>query len=130
MALALNLEGLVKNYIDSTEKLGVRPGFETRNFPYLVNKFSEWNIDFKRITVTAAFNKVGFQMCPSKDKCEQALAHIDGAEVIAMSVLAAGYLKPRDIVEYLSNFSRIDGVVIGVSSERQALETFNLLKKR
>ena len=94
MALALNMEKLFKSYIRTVEKLKIRPGFETRNFPYLVEKFNTWNIDFNNLTLTSSFNKVGFQMCPSQSECEEALEHVRGAEVIAMSVLAAGYLNP------------------------------------
>ena len=74
MALALNMEDLCKDYITLLgETQHVRAGFETRNFPYLVNKFSEWGIDFSKLTITSSFNKVGFQMCPSQQECEEAL---------------------------------------------------------
>jgi hypothetical protein len=102
----------------------VRPGFETRNFPYLVNKFSEWGIDFSRLTLTSSFNKVGFQMCPSKMECEEALERAKDAEVIAMSVLAAGYLKPDEAFRYVAGLDGISGLVIGVSKVHQAKETF------
>ena len=129
MALALNLEQLFKDYIKFVEKSGVRPGFETRNFATIVKKFSEWNIDFRKITLTAAFNKIGFQMDPSKDECERALENVGGAEVIAMSAMAGGYFSPLEAVEYLSQLGKINGVVVGVSNEQQAEETFKLLRQ-
>ena len=129
MALALNMEKLFKSYIKRVEKSGVRPGFETRNFPYLVEKFSEWKVDFSRVTLTASFNKIGFQMVPSKSECEQALERVRGAEVVAMSVLAGGYFKPAEAMSYIANLHEISGVVIGVSNERHSIETFNLLKQ-
>jgi hypothetical protein len=126
MVLALNMENLCKSYIKFLEKNNVRPGFETRNFPYLVSKFSQWGIDFGKITVTTSFNKVGFQMCPSQIDCEAALEKAKDAEVIAMSVLAAGYLKPADAFGYISGLDGLSGLVIGVSKEHQAKETFRL----
>ena len=129
MALALNMDKLFKSYIKFMEKSSVRPGFETRNFAYLVNKFREWNIDFSKITLTASFNKVGFQMCPSKDECEEALEYAHEAEVIAMSILAAGYLKPKEAISYLENLQGLSGIVVGVSKERQATETFKVLRE-
>jgi hypothetical protein len=129
MALALNLGQLFKSYIKFFEKSGVRPGFETRNFAYLAGKFSEWNIDSSKVTLVSSFNRVGFQMCPSRIKCEKALERVDGAEVIAMSILAAGYLKPADAIEYLAHLQGISGVVVGVSKERHATETFRLLSE-
>lgn len=128
MALALNMENLCKSYIKFLKKYRIRPGFETRNFPYLINKFSEWNIDFSELTLTSAFNKVGFQMCPTQADCEEALERANEAEVIAMSILAAGYLKPADAMGYLGNLKGLSGVVVGVSKERQATETFKILR--
>jgi hypothetical protein len=129
MALALNMEKLCKSYIKFLDSRGVRAGFETRNFPYLVNKFSEWGIDFSKLTLTSSFNKVGFQMCPSKVDCEAALERAREAEVIAMSVLAAGYLKPTEAIGYLANLKGLSGLVIGVSKESQATETFGVFRK-
>lgn len=124
MALALNLKKLCQTYIAFLESKRVRPGFETRNFPYLVDKFSEWGIDFSKLTLTSSFNKVGFQMCPSQSECEEALERAKDAEVIAMSVLAAGYLKPAEAYGYIARLDGISGLVIGVSKEQQAKETF------
>ena len=129
MALALNLEKLFKSYIKFVENSGVRPGFETRNFAALVKKFSEWNIDFSKITLTASFNKIGFQMDPSIGECEKALETVGGAEVIAMSTMAAGYLSPLEAAKYISQLEKITGVVVGVSKEQQAIETFKLLRQ-
>lgn len=128
MALALNMESVFKSYVKFLESYHIRPGLETRNFPYLVTKLKSWDIDFSKLTLTSSFNKVGFQMCPTKLECEEALEIAKDAEVIAMSVLAAGYLKPVDAIGYLSNLHGISGLVIGVSKERQAMETFRIFR--
>ncbi len=130
MVLALELEDLCKEYVRFLEANNVRAGFETRNFPYLVNKFEEWNIDLSRLTLTSSFNKVGFQMCPSQVKCEEALMRTGDAEVIAMSVLAAGYLKPSEAASYLTEIKGLSGLVIGVSKECQATETFKVFREK
>jgi len=129
MALALDLDWFFKSYVKFFSKSKIRPGFETRNFPYLIQKLNEWQIDLNKITITASFNKVGFQMNPSKVDCENALMAASGAQVIAMSILAAGYLAPSEAVTYIANLPNIQLIVVGVSKERQACETFNLLKK-
>ena len=129
MALALNMEQLFRGYIDFLESRHIRPGFETRNFSILVDKFRSWDIDLSRLTLTASFNKVGFQMCPTKQQCEEALKHASDAEVIAMSVLAAGYLKPAQAADYLANLEGLSGAVIGVSKEQQATETFQIFRE-
>ncbi|MCW4009501.1 MAG: hypothetical protein NWF05_02635 [Candidatus Bathyarchaeota archaeon] len=129
MALALDLDWLLKSYITFLKKRRIRPGFETRNFTYLVDKFEEWNIDFSEITITAPFNRVGFQMNPSKTSCEKALQKVAGAEVVAMSVLAAGYLKPAEAAGYLKILPNVTHTVVGVSKMRHATETFRLLEQ-
>ncbi len=129
MALALNLDWLFKSYVDFMLKLGMKPGFETRNFSHLVKKFREWNINFNKITIAAPFNKVGFQMNSSKTECERALANLPESHVIAISILAAGYLRPSEAINYIRTLSELKGVVAGVSKEHHARETFKLLEK-
>jgi predicted lactoylglutathione lyase len=51
-----------------------------------------------QITITASFNKIGFQMNPSKMDCEKALEEVSDAQIIAMSILAAGYLQPNEAI--------------------------------
>jgi hypothetical protein len=129
MALALNLDWLFKSYVDFMLELGIKPGFETRNFAYLVNKFRDWDIDFKNVVIATPFNAVGFQMNPSKEECEKALVDVGASSVIAMSILAAGYLKPSEAIDYIKNLPHLKGVVIGVSKENHACETFRFLTK-
>jgi hypothetical protein len=82
------------------------------------------------MTIVAPFNRVGFQMNPSKEECEKALEIIPGTNVVAISILAAGYLKPRDGIDYMANLPNIRGVSVGVSKEKQGRETFKLLKEK
>ena len=130
MALALDLAWLFKSYVDFVSDLGIRPGFNTRNFPYLAKKFREWDIDWRETTVATPFNKVGFQMNPSRTECERALSNPHEGNIIAISVLAAGYLEPTEAIDYIANLPNIKGVAIGVSKEQHAYETFKLLKDR
>jgi len=130
MGLALNFDWLFKPYIEFMLGQGIKPGFNTRNFAYLVKKFNEWDINFRDVVIAAPFNKLGFQMDPSKTECEKALASLDDANVIAISILAAGYLKPTEAIEYVAGLPNIVGVSVGVSKEQHARETFKLLKKR
>lgn len=129
MVISLNLDWLAKLYIEYALDIGVTPGFETRNFAYLVNKFSGWGIDFKEIAIAAPFNGVGFQMNPSKEACEDALSQIPESNVIAMSILASGYLKPIEAAKYVEGLPNLRGMVVGVSKEHHARDTFNLLRE-
>jgi hypothetical protein len=129
MALALKLDWLFKSYIEFVSKLGIRPGFVTRNFPILVDDFRNWDIDFDEVLITTPFNKLGFQMNPSRSMCERALASLPKPNVIAMSIFAAGHIAPMEATEYIKNLPNIEGIVVGVSQELHACETFDLLRQ-
>jgi hypothetical protein len=129
MALALDLDWLFREYIDFLIRRNITPGFNTGNFPVLVNKFSEWNIDLRDIAVETPFNKAGFQMTPSIEECEKALSVIPKPIVIAISVFAAGYVDLSNAGKYIMALPNIKGVAIGVSKEKHAKESFQLFKQ-
>jgi len=130
MALALDLDWLFKSYVDFLSSRRIAPGFNTGNFAYLVDKFNEWSIDFDEVVVLAPFNKVGFQMTPSIEECEEALRSLPAPAVIAISVLAAGSVTPKDAAEYVAALPNIKGIAVGVSREKHARETFRLFRER
>lgn len=129
MGLALDLEWLFKSFIKYLSQRDITPGFNTRNFPYLIKKFNEWGIDAGGILVETPFNPAGFQMNPSKKACEATLTGLKEPIVIAISILAAGYFKPQEVLGYIKSLSNLKGVAVGVSSEKQAIELFGLLSK-
>ena len=128
MALSLDMKWLVETHIEFMLDCSIKPGFETRNFPYLVKRFEEWGIDFRQVAIAAPFNAVGFQMCPSRQACEEALRRIPETEIIAFSILAAGYSKPREAAAYVAGLSAVTGVAVGVAKRDHAQETFRLLR--
>ena len=130
MCLGLGLDWFFRLYVDFMAKSGLRPGFNTGNFCLLVRRLREWGVDLGEVVVAAPFNRVGFQMVPSREDCEKALADLPGPNVFAISVLAAGYLKPVEAVEYVAGLPNIRGVAVGVSKERHARETFRLFREK
>jgi hypothetical protein len=130
MALALDLDWLFREYVKFLSSQRITPGFNTGNFPFLVEKFNEWDIDLRRTVIAAPFNRVGFQMTPSIEECEKALSVMPEPVVIGISVFAAGYIRPREAAEYIVTLPNMKGVAIGVSKESHARETFGLFKQR
>jgi len=125
LGLALQAKEIFEFYIDHIkENYNAVPGFGTMNFAKLVRAFDAWGIE--KTLVMASFNKAGFQMNPSREECERCLRDYD-VDVLAMSTLAAGYLKPKDAYEYLFSLPNIKSVVVGVSTREHAEETFNIL---
>lgn len=130
MAIAMNMEWLIRVHIQYAQRVGIKPGFETRNFASLVGKLRELEIDTSNLVITAPFNNLGFQMNPNKTDCEKALSLVAGAEVIAMSVLAAGRLELPVAHDYISSLPGISGLVVGISSQQQAEETFKYFRDK
>jgi len=89
----------------------------------------EWEVDLADVAVCAPFNKVGFQMNPSRVACEEALRSINAGNIIAMSVLASGYLQPIEAIDYVRRLPNISSIVAGSSNVEQAEETFRLLSR-
>ena len=130
MALALNLDWFLAAYVHFMSKRKITPGFNTCNLPYLIGKLRDWQIDIRKVFVAAPLNRVGFQMNPSKEECERTLSSLPGPTVIAISILAAGYLKPQKAIEYIAELPNIKGVAVGVSKETHAKETFRNLREQ
>ncbi|MEM2780685.1 MAG: hypothetical protein QW791_07470 [Candidatus Bathyarchaeia archaeon] len=130
LCLSLGLEWVFRFYIEFLLKMGFVPGFNTGNFAFLAEKFREWDISLEDVVIAAPFNKVGFQMVPSRKECEKALESLPKPNVFAISILAAGYLKPEEAVDYIANLPNIKGVAVGVSKEKHAIQTFKLLSEK
>jgi len=64
-------------------------------------------------------------MNPSKEECEK---FISNNKVIAMNVLAGGYLKPQESFQYLSQLN-LKSVAIGMSTKEHAQDTIDSFKK-
>jgi len=128
MALALGMDWILWSHWEFCDKKGIKCGFETRNFTSLMNKLLDHLL--YSVVVAAPFNSIGFQMCPSKQANEKSLLENPKSfniDVIAFSILAAGFVKLDDAIPYIKSLP-IDGVCVGVSSEAQAKEAFNKLK--
>jgi hypothetical protein len=130
VALSLGLDWLFKTYSDFILRQGLTPGFNTCNFAYLVDRLIEWDIDLSRIVIAAPFNKAGFQMNPSRTACEKALESVAEPVLIAISVLAAGYLDLHEAIDYIAALPNIKGVAIGISKEKHARETFKIVAEK
>lgn len=127
LGLGLNMKQLFQtfsNYVK--DSYGINVGIVTKNFPRLVSKLSEWDINPPYIMTS--FNPIGFQMNPSRELCESALKDCK-SKVIAMSILAGGYMPLDEASNYLSSLPKIEDLVVGVSSIEHAQETFEKFLK-
>jgi hypothetical protein len=97
------------------------PGFCTLSFEIVVEKLTASGIT--DAAVMAPFNPVGYQMNPSRERCERAAGMVSNP-IVAMSPLAAGHVSPGSAAQYLGGLQRIGSVVVGASSETHIDESF------
>ena len=123
---AVSLFESYMNHLHDRYKL--TPGFVTRNLVRFIELFEKSDLPLDEVLIMTPLNKIGFQMNPSREACETILSepNICG-HVIAMSILAGGYLALNESIEYIRRFPNLAGVTIGVSSTQQADETFEKL---
>lgn len=130
LGLSFGADHLFKSFMKHIrEKYNAQPGFATRNFSKFVEFFKTHELPLTDVVIMTPFNKVGFQMNPSKEACENSLRSLTKGKVIAMSTLAAGYLTLNEGIDYISSHDSLSGVAVGVSSESHAENTFGKLSE-
>ena len=108
------------------KKYDAEPGYITMNMPALLDALN--TIGINNPIICSSINKIGFRMSGGKDVYEKYLREKE-FRPIAMQVLAAGALRPKEAIEYLGNFSRIESVLFGASSRAHIQETKDLIEK-
>jgi len=110
------------------EKYHASPGFVTYNIVRFVELFRKAGLTTNDVVIMAPFNSVGYQMSPSKHSCEACLPSLSESNVIAMSIMAGGYLKLDEAIDYIRTLPNLSGIAVGVSSKEHARNTFTRLR--
>jgi hypothetical protein len=108
------------------KKYDAEPGYITMNMPALLDALNSVGID--NPIICSSINKIGFRMSGVRDIYEKYLAEKE-FRPIAMQVLAAGALRPKEAIEYLGKFPRIESVLFGASSKAHIKETKELIEQ-
>lgn len=125
LLLGLGMKDLLKafhNYI--RKKYGAEAGFITMNLPKLLSVLD--SVGIKNPVVCTSINKVGFRMSGGRKAYEQALSTGE-SRVIAMQVLAAGAIPPKEAIEYVCGLPNIASILFGASSRTNIKETVSLI---
>jgi hypothetical protein len=127
LLLGLGWTDVFSDYVTYIEqKYQVRAGFMTLNMPRLVDFLLGCGI--KDPVVCFAINKIGFQMNPDITSYEEAL-QTKPFQALAMSIMAAGSVLPREAVEYVTGFKNIKSILFGASTKAHVEQTKELLEK-
>jgi hypothetical protein len=108
------------------KKYDAEPGYITMNMPALLDALD--SVGIVNPIICSSINKIGFRMSGGKDVYEKYLREKE-FRPIAMQVLAAGALRPKEAIEYLGNFPRIESVLFGASSRSHIQETKDLIEQ-
>jgi hypothetical protein len=127
MILGLKMYPFLKAYdLYIRERYHAEPGYITMNMPALLDALNSLGIE--NPIICSSINKIGFRMSGGVDLYEKYLTEKQFRPV-AMQVLAAGALRPKEAIEYLGKFPNIESVLFGASSKSHIQETKELIEK-
>jgi len=107
------------------KKYNAEPGYITMNMPALLDALN--GIGIENPIICSSINKIGFRMSGGIELYEKYLNEKQ-FRPIAMQVLAAGALRPKEAIEYLGRFPQIESVLFGASSKSHIQETKDLIE--
>lgn len=127
MILGLKMFEVFKEY-DAyiRKKYQAEPGYITMNMPALLDALN--SVGIENPIICSSINKIGFRMSGGIEIYEKYLNERE-FRPIAMQVLAAGALRPKEAIEYLGKFPKIESVLFGASSQSHIKETKDLIEK-
>ena len=126
LLLGLGMIDVLKAFHDYVEKkYNAEAGFITMNLPMLLDALEKAGI--KNPVICASINKVGFRMSGGKEKYIHALK-TKKVRAIAMQVLAAGAIPPKEAIEYVCGLPNIESILFGASSRTNINETASLIR--
>ena len=127
MILGLKMYDVFKEYDEYIrKKYDAEPGYITMNMPALLDALNSLGIE--NPIICSSINKIGFRMSGGIELYEKYLNEKQ-FRPIAMQVLAAGALRPKEAIEYLNKFPKLESVLFGASSKSHIKETKDLIEE-
>ena len=125
--LGLGWKDVFKDFVAYIEqKYEAQAGFITLNMPRLVDFLLD--CDIKEPIVCSAINKLGFQMNPDIASYEETLRNRH-FQALAMSIMAAGAVPPKEAIEYVVSFKNIKSIIFGASTRTHLEQTKKLIEQ-
>lgn len=127
LVLGLKMYDVFKDY-DAYIRLKYKaePGYITMNMPLLYEALT--SIGIQNPIICSSINKIGFRMSGGIAIYEKYLREKQ-FRPIAMQVLAAGALEPKEAMEYLGQFPKIESVLFGASTKKHIKETKGIIEQ-
>lgn len=127
LILGLGMNPVFKEY-DAyiKKKYNAEPGYITMNLPLLLDALE--SVGVENPIICSSINKIGFRMSGGKATYEKTIKERK-FRPIAMQVLAAGALKPKEAIEYVGSIGNVESVLFGASTKGHIDETRKLIEE-
>ncbi|WP_242918058.1 hypothetical protein [Pontibacter liquoris] len=127
MLLGLGMKDVLKAFQEYVQKkYHAEAGFITMNMPKLIHTLQQ--VGIHEPIICTSINKLGFRMSGGRELYEATLENTT-ARVIAMQVLAAGAIPPKEAIEYVANLKNVESILFGASSKVNIEETVSFINK-
>lgn len=127
LILGLGMYSVFKEYDEYIrKKYNAEPGYITMNLPQLLEALE--SVGIENPIICSSINKIGFRMSGGRELYEKTLKE-KKLRPIAMQVLAAGALSPKEAIEYIGTLPGIESVLFGASSRAHIEQTRNFIEE-
>lgn len=127
LLLGLRMPAFFKAYADYIrDEYKAEAGFITMNLPALVQTLEDCGVE--NPIVCSSINKLGFRMSGGRAAYERTIAE-KRFRPIAMQVLGAGAIPPREAIEYVAGLKNVHSVLFGASSKAHIAQTSELIRE-
>jgi hypothetical protein len=113
-----------KEYVKN--KYSAEAGFITMNLPKLFTVLEKQGI-YNPI-ICSSINKVGFRMSGGREVYEKVIAD-NKFRCIAMQVLAAGAIRPKEAFEYVCGLKGVHSILFGASTKAHIEESIKMISE-
>ena len=128
LLMGLGMDEIFTHYAEYIKKkYNAEPGFITMNMPRMVDMCERLGIE--NPIICSSINKIGFRMSGSIEEYEEYLNSDRKFRPMAMQCLAAGALKPKEAMEYVTRFPKIESVLFGASSKSHIQQTKDFIEE-
>jgi len=127
LLLGLGMKDILKGFNDYVKKkYNAEPGFITMNMPKLLDMLE--SVGIENPIICASINKAGFRMSGGKEVYEECLA-TRNFRPVAMQVLGGGAIPPKEALEYVCSFPKIESILFGASSYGNIQDTVTKIRQ-
>ena len=127
LLLGLGMKDILKGFHDYVKKkYNAEPGYITMNMPKLLDLLEGAGIE--NPIICASINKAGFRMSGGKPVYEETLT-TRNFRPIAMQVLGGGAISPKEALDYVCSFPKIESILFGASSKTNIDDTASKIRQ-